>query len=142
MKDYIIEELCPIPISIRNGCSSSGEVLISRDQRIPWFNTFYGVTTFNNQYDAEFDFYEGDEMNEQNFITRFTIKNLPRRPAGEVTFMIFYNCDENAMLDIYAKVAYPEGVEMEGYAKCSLLLNAERNERSISSTSCSCKDCK
>ena len=88
-------------------------VIIPKNTRIPCEIKRTIRTTRNNQSNATVKIYEGNykELEKNHFLGKFTLTNLPSKPAGEVKMELIYTIDSNSILTVTAKdISNPENV--------------------------------
>ena len=86
-------------------------VIIKKNTEIPYEYKRTIRTTHDNQERATIKIYEGNykELEKNHFLGKFTLTNLPRRPAGKVEMELTYKIDSDSILTVTAQeISNPE----------------------------------
>lgn len=77
---------------------------IKRNMKLPTTVISEASTVHDFQESAKFTVYEGERKDTSfnNRLGEFCISDLPKKPAGEVTFQIVFNLDEDGILTVTA----------------------------------------
>ncbi len=91
------------PLSL--GIEVAGEKMsfnIARNSSIPIKRNKTYVTVKKNQTKIAFKIYEGEDLNIKNnhFLGKFTVTNLPKKPAGQAKVKVTFKVDENNILNV------------------------------------------
>ena len=80
--------------------------VIKKGSPIPYDNTDKYHTLTDNQEMVEIEVYEGESLlvKDNNLLGKFTIKNLPKKKAGEVVFDVNFKIDSNGILTVTAQL--------------------------------------
>ena len=80
--------------------------VIKKGSPIPYDNTEKYHTLTDNQEMVEIEVYEGESLlvKDNNLLGKFTIKNLPKKKAGEVVFDVNFKIDSNGILTVTAQL--------------------------------------
>ena len=80
--------------------------VIKKGSPMPYDNTEKYHTLTDNQEMVEIEVYEGESLlvKDNNLLGKFTIKNLPKKKAGEVVFDVNFKIDSNGILTVTAQL--------------------------------------
>lgn len=106
-------------IEIEDG---SMEIILPKGSKYPTSVTRYFFNAYDDQYTFIIKVYQGEEIDayDNELIGEFTLKNIPKKPKGQLALTITFSIDSNQILNVYAYVA-------EGDIKKSIQI--KRNQR-------------
>lgn len=94
------------PLSLGMGVHENDMALvIERNITIPVKKSKEFCTRFDNQTEATFNVYEGDQAKvmDNNFLGRFKITGIPPAPKGAEQFIVTFEIDKNGILSVLAE---------------------------------------
>lgn len=101
IKDMILADICPFSIGVEvvGGVFSP---IIERNESLPCSKTAYYSTVRDNQTTIKINIYQGENMvvKENLLIGEMVLKNIPKRPQGQVCIKVTFMYDINGILDI------------------------------------------
>lgn len=102
VKDVILADICPFSLgtAVYDGTFSP---IIQRNETLPCKRTQNYTTINNNQTKLTFPIYQGESLvaKENLLLGTLEIRNLPKRPKGEVVASVTFLYDINGILDIH-----------------------------------------
>ncbi|KAH9625902.1 hypothetical protein KSS87_003416 [Heliosperma pusillum] len=105
-KDIVLVDVNPLSLGIEVH-SKSLSVVIPRNTTIPTkiFKRDYS-TAKANQTEVPFGVYEGERLiaKDNNFLGKFVLYDIPRRPKGECKFDVCFEIDVNGILTVSANL--------------------------------------
>lgn len=101
VRDIILADICPFSLgtAVYDGTFSP---IIQRNETLPCKRTQNYTTVNNNQTKLTFPIYQGESLvaKENLLLGTLEIRNLPKRPKGEVMASVTFLYDINGILDI------------------------------------------
>ena len=99
-----LTDVTPISLGIEAD-EGKMEVMIPSNTPIPATFTRSFFTSVDNQAGIMFQVHEGESKlaNENAMIAQFTLRGIPKKPAGQVEVQVTFQIDENSILSISAK---------------------------------------
>lgn len=81
------------------------QVYIPRNTNFPVKLTKTNKTAADNQTEAGFSVYEGENqfVFNNHFLGKFTLEGIPKGPVGQEKFQVTFEIDENGILNVSAK---------------------------------------
>lgn len=103
LEKYKIREVTSLSLGL-SGYGNLTTFVIPKNSRLPAFGSLNRVTVYNNQKRVAFHISEGERKNSEynNELGSFTISDLPRKKAGDVTFTVKFSLDEDGILTVSA----------------------------------------
>ena len=104
MNDIVLMDTTPFSLGL--GVGDEFQLIIPKGSTIPTSVTNYGITDFDNQYSVELPIYEGEYNNVENnhFLGKFEINDIPMKKAGEIIFDVTYQVDVDGILTVSAQM--------------------------------------
>ena len=104
MNDIVLMDTTPFSLGL--GVGDEFQLIIPKGSTIPTSVTNYGITDFDNQYSVELPIYEGEYNNVENnhFLGKFEINDIPMKKAGEIIFDVTYQVDVEGILTVSAQM--------------------------------------
>ncbi|MCL4150328.1 UNVERIFIED_CONTAM: hypothetical protein GTU68_037400 [Idotea baltica] len=105
LKNVKLNEVTPISLGMRVNADHRMRKFINRNTPTPFEYTMAIQTLYDNQIAVCFAIFEGEnEFTKDNiYLGEFFIRNLPRKPAGEVKFDTTFHLNENGILNVTAQ---------------------------------------
>lgn len=103
MEKFKVSEVTPLSLGVEISGALMG-FTIRRNTKLPATGTLDVCTARDNQECAQFKIFEGERKitRYNNELGIFYISDLPLKPAGEVTFKVIFNLDEDGILTVSA----------------------------------------
>jgi molecular chaperone DnaK (HSP70) len=103
-----------LEVKEKNNAQKKMGIIIPRNTKIPHEKIRTINTTKDNQQNATIKIFEGNfpEVEKNHFLGKFTLTNLPLKPAGEVKMKLIYKIDNNSILTVTAQdISNPDNVK-------------------------------
>ncbi|KAJ9542386.1 hypothetical protein OSB04_028892 [Centaurea solstitialis] len=105
MQNLVLQDVTPLSLGVeaRGGDMS---VVIPRNTPVPTVKEEVYTTRIDNQESARIGVYQGESRKTKGniFLDEFRLNGIPAAPAGEQNIKVWFNIDDNGILNVSAEV--------------------------------------